>query len=492
MDHIHVDAYSARDACITLASPTRYEISPSFGYYLTNIVAEINEEGEWAYDPSQRRLYLWPLGGSPENIEASFREYGIATTRNCAYHVIQGFVVERAATGIQLYRASHMTVTGNTVGYSYCSGIIDDRSSYSSIVNNTVRYSNCTGISDSSGSSYDLIEGNHVYATGAERPGDDLVNGVGEAVVVWGTHARCINNRVERSSYNGISVAWGATAGREIAYNYVTESCLSLSDGAGIYTGSYSDSPEPDYYHHNIVSDVWGCLAGWAPYAPPDRQCPALCRGEAHGIYLDERGNNRIFERNTVVNCGASGMFFHWTQNNSLINNVLYGNGLCQLLLSGGGNSLTFLRDNYAEGNLLVATATDQNTFRLVLESLDVGFGVSDENVFFHPESDKHLAICRYGAVGPVCTPYSLHDWRDVTGQEQESTDLSATLKLPSNLGNPVIFINPSMDSRTVDLDGSKYLDTDRQPVEGVLSIDPFESVVLFPYAGITSAPPGQ
>jgi len=483
MDHIPVDAYVAEDARITLVSPTQNEISPSFGYYLTNIVGEINEQGEWAYDRLQHRLYLWPLGGCPENVEASLREYGITTNRNCSYHVIRGFSVERTIVGIQLYRANHMTVTGNMIDRSYDSGIMDYRSIDSAIVDNVVRYSNSTGISDDRLSSDDLIEGNHVYATGAEHPGDDLVNGVGEAIVLKGVRARCIHNRVERSSYNGVSVAWGDTAGREIAYNYVTESCLSLSDGAGIYTGNYSNSEEPDHYHHNIVCDVSGYLGGSARYAQPCSQSPALCRGEGHGIYLDERGNNRVFERNTVINCGASGVVFHWVQDSSLIDNVVYGNRLCQILFSGGSNSLTFLRDNDAEGNLLVATAASQSTFRLELGYYDVDIGVSDRNSFYHPQSDRHLAICQYGSTGLVCAPYSLHDWRNLTGQERASTDLSPAVEPTLNLRDPVIFINPSTDVLIIELDSRTYFDFKGNIAQGTVSLDPFESIVLFPSA---------
>jgi hypothetical protein len=58
--------------------------------------------------------------------------------------------------------------------------------------------------------------------------------------------------------------------------------------------------------------------------------------------------------------------------------------------------------------------------------------------------------------------------------------------------GVPVIFINPSMVALTIDLEGVRYVDANHQLVEGTVSIDPFESVVLFSYADATDVSAGR
>ncbi|MHC4439822.1 MAG: DUF1565 domain-containing protein, partial [Planctomycetota bacterium] len=60
IDQIPIAGFSG--STIVLARNPRYDMSRRFGYYMTSIVGEINEEGEWAYEPSLKRLYLWPEG----------------------------------------------------------------------------------------------------------------------------------------------------------------------------------------------------------------------------------------------------------------------------------------------------------------------------------------------------------------------------------------------------------------------------------------------
>jgi len=67
-----------------------YDISTRFGYYLTSIVGEINEEGEWAYDPALQRLYLWPQGDVPDDVEFSYRRYCVQTSDRVAFNVVRG------------------------------------------------------------------------------------------------------------------------------------------------------------------------------------------------------------------------------------------------------------------------------------------------------------------------------------------------------------------------------------------------------------------
>ena len=480
LDQIAVHAYSAGDGKITLESSTRYAISPSFGYYFTNVIGEINEEGEWACDAAQKRVYLWPLRASLDNIEGGWRQYGIDTCAGCSYHIVKGLAVKYAIDdGIRLYKTDHVTIKENTIDYSYSSAIEEYEGSNSSILSNTIRYSNERGITDHDLSACHVITGNMVYATGAENIGDDLIQGVGQGISISGSHAQIINNRVDRSGYTGIYIG-GQTSGREIAYNYVTNSCLSLSDGGGIYTGGHSSSTEQDHFHHNIVTDVWGYLGGCAEYRNSYLNSPALCRGEAYGIYLDEEGNNRVFERNTVINGGDVGIFFHWVRDNRLAGNTLYGNARCQILFSGNDDPRFILQGNEVKDNLLIATGPDQMTFQLNVDYNDVHFGDSDDNCFFHPQGEKPIAVLRDLGEGR-CTTYSVAEWHNLSGEDSHSKDLSFPVGLDGHQQTPAIFMNPSMQTATIDLSGQDYLNIDGNVISGKVSLGSFESIVLFP-----------
>ena len=175
IDQLLVQAYSRSEGRIVLKSPTRYEISPLFGYYVTHVIAEINEPGEWAYDRARGRIYAWPVADMPRSFEGTAREYGINAEVTCSYHTVRDLVVRHAVEGIFLYRTQHVTLEDNRVEYAYNSGILGFEDSDSRIVNNTISHANHAGIQNLSASENALIEGNTVYATGATNFGDDIV-----------------------------------------------------------------------------------------------------------------------------------------------------------------------------------------------------------------------------------------------------------------------------------------------------------------------------
>jgi len=482
IDQIPIHAYDADKGRVTLASPTRYPLSLDTGYSITNLVSEINEEGEWAIDRQQNRVYLWPLGESPEDIEATVRENGIRAVQGCSYHTIRGLAVRCAARGIELSGTRHVAVRENTIEYSYYVGILDSNSAYSTLAANTIRYAGYIGIEEDGLCTHGLIEGNTVYATGAEKLGDDPVWGNALGIGLNGRRTRVLRNRIDRSGHHGLYAGRGETSGREIAYNYITNSCLLLSDGAGIYADGRSSTTDPDVFHHNIVADVWGWRGGWAGYDGDPAESPDLATGEGYGIYLDEQGSNRVFERNTALHCRTAGMFFHWTQDNRLAQNTLYGNGEVQILFAGRDDPRYALRNNLTEGNLLIATSPSQKTLHVHLDEGDVTFGSSDRNRFFHPQGPRHILVCQ-DPNGRPCTAYSLAQWRAVSGQDGESKDRSPSGEEGASPVQSVLFANPSDEPTVVHLEDRDYVDIEGMSVAGQVSLGPFESIVLFPTA---------
>jgi hypothetical protein len=169
---------------------------------------------------------------------------------------------------------------------------------------------------------------------------------------------------------------------------------------------------------------------------------------------------------------------------------MIYGSAKYQILFSGQNDPQTILQGNDMEGNLLIATATAQRTFQLNVDYNDVNFGDSDNNTFYHPQGGKHIAVVR-DLGGSVCTTYSLAEWRDLSGKESHSKDLSPSEGSDADPRIPVIFINPRMETATFDLTGQRYMDVDGKTVEGTIGVAPFESIVLFPIAGVTGSTGG-
>jgi parallel beta-helix repeat protein len=486
IDQIPIADFSG--TTIALARSPFYDMSTRFGYYLTSIVGEINEEGEWAYDPALKKLYLWPRGDVPQNVEFTYRRYCVQTYSGVAFNVVRGLTMRHAYQhGVWLYRADHMTIENNTIEHAFTYGIelqsTGGSCNNNQILGNTIKYSGYRGINVSSQASHCNLEGNTVYATGVEYFGDDLMNGPSEAVYIDGPFARVYHNRIDRAGHVGLYVE-GPARDRDISYNYVTNVGLALADTGGLYTGGYSDGPETDHIHHNIVVDAIGCLSMDRSFdngSPPTIKTHS---GVAHGIYVDEEGNHRLIEYNTAINCSMSGICFHLVPSSVVQKNTLYGNQVGQVAFSGRNETRKRLVDDTLVDNILFATGVGQKTLYLTMNYDDVRFGQSNRNYFYHPYDDLHIFVSRYPSSGGVLQEnLTLAGWRALSAYDGQSKDFSYLEYLDGmTLASPRksrIVYNATLDVATVDLEGKEYCDVQGNEVAGKVTLQPFESKIL-------------
>ncbi len=500
IDPIPITSFS--NATITLSQSPRYAITTRYGYYITSIVGEINAEGEWAYDPAQKKIFLWPQGDVPEGVEFSYRQYCVRANAGTAWNVVRGLTLRYAyQDGLWLYRSNNLCIENNTIEYPCSLGIrvqgdggaCDDNE----ILRNTVRYCGYGGVGVSRDCSHNNVEGNYVYATGTDTFAGDLLHGQTQAIYVAGPYTRVYNNRVDRCGYAGLYLS-GPTLGRDISYNYVTNVGLALADTGGLYTASYSDVPEKDYIHHNIFADCIGCRSMDQKYdngLPPTIGTHA---GITHGIYLDAEPNNRVIEHNTVLNCSTHGIFFHWAPSNVVQKNTLYGNRESQVFFNGDNNDRRRLVNDVLLDNILFATTAQQHTLYVGMNYDGLRFGQSDRNYFYHPYTSQPIFVNWYDPSTGIRTTknVSLDEWRALSGYDGHSKDFSyleyregITLAEPRRSR---IIYNATLEVKTVDLGGEKYCDVDGRPVSGVVMLPPFESKILISLGDPTAEPPGQ
>ena len=487
LDQIPIADFSR--STITLSKSPRYDISTRFGYYITSVVGEINEEGEWAYDPVEKKLFLWPKGDVAQGVEFTYREYCVRTYANTSWNIVRGLAMHNAYQyGIWLYQANDMTIEDNTIEYAFTFGIHLQSTggvcNNNQILNNTIKYSCFRGINVGGEASYCRVEGNYVYATGTDHFGGDLMHGPSHGVYIAGPFAQVYNNRIDRAGYTALYID-GKTLGREISYNYITNIGLALSDGGGIYTGGFSDVPETDYLHHNIIEDPIGCLS---MYKGRDTGLPVTIErysGDTPGIYIDGKGNNRIIEHNTVIGSHMAGIFFHGAPGNLVQNNTLYGNKVTQVYLVGRTDEGMRLVDDVVLNNIMFATDAEQRTLYLTVYYEDVHFGHSDNNYFYNPYNSWHVHVSRYdaGQGGTVREDLTLDGWRALSGYDENSREFSYLEQFDDITMVPEktsrIIYNPSLDVITVDLEPDKYCDVQGNKIYGSITLQPFESKIL-------------
>jgi parallel beta-helix repeat protein len=497
-----IDIVDHSGATITLSTGPRYDISTRFGYYITNVVGEINEEGEWAYDPSQKKIFLWPREDVAEGVEFSYRRYCLRSYSGTSWNVVRGLTMRNAYLyGIYLRRSNDMTIENNTIEHTFTFGIhlyagAGATGDNNQIVRNTIEYSAFRGINVDRVCSHTNVEGNYVYATGTDHYGGDLMNGQSHGVYISGPHTRVYNNRIDRTGNKGLYVG-GKPLSRDISYNYITNTGLALSDIGGIYTGGFWDVPEKDHIHHNIIVDVIGCRT---MDRNRDKGLPVTIEkysgGDAHGIYVDERGNNRIIEHNTVINSHNAGIHFHWAPDNVVQNNTLYGNKVAQIWFSGRNQPGEKLVDELLLDNIMFATDAQQKTFRLAVEYDDVHFGQSDNNYFYNPYSYRHILVSCYKPYEDRWTrdELTISGWRALSGYDENSKDFSYLNQFDDiTIDSPIksrIIYNTSLDVISIDLGSDKYCDVDGNKIYGSVSLEPFESIIVISSDFETSDPP--
>ncbi len=487
IEPIPITAFS--QGTITLSNSPRFAITTRYGYYITSIVGEINAEGEWAYDPAQKKVFLWPPGGVPDGVEFSYRQYCVRVNAGTAWNVVRGLTLHYACRdGLWLYRSNNLRIENNTIEYACSFGIrvqgdgsaCDDNQ----ILGNTVRYCGYGGIGVSRDCSRNNVEGNYVYAIGTDTFAGDLLHGQTQAIYIAGPYTRVYSNRVDRCGWVGLYLS-GPTLGRDISYNHITNAGLALADTGGIYTGGFSEVPEKDHIHHNILADAIGCLSmdrthdnGLPPTVPTHS-------GKGHGIYVDEEGNNRIIEHNTVINCRSYGILFHWAPSNVVQKNTLYGNREGQVYFNGHNENRKRLIDDVLLDNILFSTAAEQYTLWVGMNYDGIRFGQSDRNYFYNPYNNRHIFVSWLNPSSGVWTTQdlSLAGWQALSGYDRQSRDFSYLERLGkiflAYLRNSRIVYNATLDVATVDLEGKKYCDVQGNEISGSVTLQPFESRIL-------------
>ncbi|HEY5705670.1 MAG TPA: right-handed parallel beta-helix repeat-containing protein [Terrimicrobiaceae bacterium] len=176
-------------------------------YSMLNHVSLISRPGEYAYDPTQRRLYVWPRNSdNPSLHEYSMQVRDTAFTLPSRSHVtIEGFVIQHFAQAIY---ADSTSATGVTVRNNEISKF---------------RSANKYVIFVNAGNS--LVEGNQII---------DCQRAVGILSSATGIVIR--NNFVSRTSRQGI---WFMGASRsEISNNVITDIRGSHANALSVYSGA--------------------------------------------------------------------------------------------------------------------------------------------------------------------------------------------------------------------------------------------------------------
>jgi parallel beta-helix repeat protein len=480
-----------------------------WGYFLNNHLSTLDQEGEWYFDAETDLVYLYTTGGVPadEEIEGSVileednRSWGgimLGVDLNdpgVSYVVVENLDVRRwfrhgiaTPTNHAHYENHHVTLRNNAISdvdsiginlAAWVWGAQDGRpdgwrGGYNITVDgNTIYTANRMGINtygrNSTFSNNVIRDVGLIENLGRAGLGCSFTDGEGQCTedgdgfrikidepADSGCYNTVTNNRLERIGYGGVQIFGHHNT---LEQNVILDACYTKGDcgGIGVYSGSFSQSSVYDLtFQENIVvntiGNTDGCLDTYDDLF-------------GFGFYLTNAKNVSLIG-NTVISSTVHGILFQ-NSTGSVTGNTLYGNGYArqydgaQVYVGGSPSSVSS-----HSGNVLYGLQQHVRTLWLDDPSR---LGPSNNNYFFNPYRASHIH---------ASGDRTLASWQSYSGKDGASVEHWFTLS-PGDPPLSRILFNDTTSAKVFDLGERKYLDLDQTQVQGYITLQPFESIVL-------------
>lgn len=416
-----ITQFNAANGSVTIGGKPIYVLKSGWGAWVNNHLSLLDAPGEWYWDSGAHLLYVWlPDGGTPngKSLEASRPGPGvdIATLR---FTVMQDLILKNHGGDGIIGNANDFTMRRLRIENPLASGIKLNGQGI------TVDQSEIIGPN---------VYGMEIYCDGAQITGN-TVKGVaelrrltrtglggqccsGRGINVEGADIVVRNNTLDSIGYIGIGFNG---ARNHIENNVVRHHCMTTDDCAGIYTWS------PDFVlpgsagsviRGNLVLDGVG-----APDGIPDHSTFAL------GIYLDDRTHQVTIENNSVSGTDI-GLYMHNNRDDTVRNNLSYGNRLGQLITQ---------RDEIVGANDMYGNVVRANTLYSTSKN-----GAPYSERLYRANASPLLAVhqddleCRESPFGIRCERNGILVWeRTLQLQPQDTAGRAVyTFNFSSNLQN--------------------------------------------------------
>jgi hypothetical protein len=449
-----------------------------WGFYLDGKLSELDTAGEWFYDSSSKKVYVYPPG--QVNFQSAVVEGAWQNkTLSIADANVEGIALRQSlasgieVTGSAVIKGCRFEGIGSDSGGAAVSFTWD--ASDVKLVN--CRFENNLNLAISivrnpSKSNPFTVECDTFINTGAVAGyggrgswhAAGIIVNVGNKVHVQ----KCV---FDTTGYAAILFGNG---GNFAENNVIRAAMATLNDGAAIYTNCDSST-----IRHNIILNSIGdwTSSGWH-----------ISLG--HGIWPEflSHFKNNVIDSNTCAFCNGNGIFLPNNFRSRICGNTLYGNKGSQMHIEGGF---------YTDDNLPLYDTVTDNIFYAVSKDdyaltyrPEYNYGVIKGNYYCNPY--KRELLGQYDSAGWNVTGYTLETWKSKWAQadNQAKTDFVVRPQSPvagSLQGESKLVINESAEVKSFTLGNGIYKTLDNKEVTGSIEVQPFSSIVLV-HTGLTVA----
>ena len=408
-----------------------YPYQDKFGYFIQNDLRTLDQMGEWYYNRSTKKMYVYFGGNSPTNysVEASTVDNLVTNSYSIGGLTFDNLTFKGSnANAIKLDNNSNITVRSCDILFSGIDAIKCVNSVNFKVENSYVANSNNNGISLEYGNTNAVIRNNKIenthMITGMGQSGDG--HGIGIQIVGSGNLVEY--NEVLNTGYSGIFFSGNNAV---IKNNFINNFCLTKDDGGGIYTNT--EPTETSYTGRKITGNV--VINGKGTPEGLEEGIP-----HAHGLYLDGLTTGLEVSGNTCANNASFGIFLPNPSSTILNNNTLYNNR----------DQLVFnhkipnhpVQNNTVTNNIFFSKTPTQMTAALSSIANDIGsFGTFDNNFYARPFDDRVTIYNQYvGSAGTISETYDLETWK--AKYNKDASSKRSPVQFPGFIVNSLVGSN--------------------------------------------------
>lgn len=449
----------------TLTLDTGDSYNPGFAYFFQNHMRCLTQLGDWMYNDSSKRIYMYFGSNTPSNytVKANSTDECISCSTK-AYVIISDLIAEGATNnGITLANECASSIVQNCESRFNYQGFSSGGVTNCVLRGNYIHDCPSKGISGTSGSTGYLIEGNTLENIG-------MIHGAGATgnasyVGIYFEKATGLTlrrNRIINIGYQPIRSPRGNNT--LIEENYIQSYGWVKDDNGAI--GFWQGTSDPVYTNRivrrNIIVD-----------GRPESSASASNARRQSGLYADIGSDNIVWEGNIVVDTYGYGFFDNMAcKNQAVTDNIFFNVSRAGIRFENYDSAKAF-RGLNVSGNVVVLEPgrPDDYAFSTRTYSDDVNlYGTISGNIYF---TEKLNPFGR-NLAGKNQLDLTLSQWQTKYGVEQNSkwaSDLNANLS---------VAYNETPQDKTFSFIGKTYKDVKTGALyKDSITIQPFHGVVL-------------